>query len=96
MLGPERDVVPQSSLGTINVIFMASMKDFNSTSGVMTISPQSKVNEKGGPHKKIRLKEQPILGFFEADKEGTTQPHDEALVVTLQIGGFDVKRIMIN
>jgi len=88
--------VPQSSLGTINVIFTASMRDFNSTSGVMMISSQSKVNEEGGPHKKIRLEEQPILGFFEANKEGTIQPHDDALVVTLRIGGFDVKRAMIN
>lgn len=26
----------------------------------------------------------------------TIQPHDDALVVTLQIAGFDVKRVMID
>ena len=68
--------MPQSSLVIINVIFAASIRDFNSTSGVMLISSQSKVNEEGGPHKKIRLEEQPILGFFKANKEGTIQPYD--------------------
>lgn len=28
--------------------------------------------------------------------EGTLQPHDNALVVTLQIGGFLVKKVMID
>ena len=28
--------------------------------------------------------------------EGTVQPHDDALVVTAQIGGFLVKRVMID
>ena len=32
-----------------------------------------------------------ILGFSDEDKKGTIQPHDDALVVTLRIGGFDVK-----
>ena len=36
------------------------------------------------------------MGFFEADKEGIIQPYDDALVVTLRITGFDVKRVMID
>ena len=36
------------------------------------------------------------MGFSKADKEGTIQPHDNALVVTLQIVGFDIKRVMID
>jgi len=27
---------------------------------------------------------------------GTIQPHDDALVVTLQITGFNVKRVMVD
>ena len=38
----------------------------------------------------------PILGFSNEDKEGTFQPHDGALVVTIRIGGYDVKRVSIN
>ena len=32
-----------------------------------------------------------VIGFLDEDKIGTTQPHDDALVITLQIGGYDVK-----
>ena len=37
-----------------------------------------------------------VLGFSDEDKLGTVQPHDDALVVTLRIGGYDVKRVMID
>ena len=37
-----------------------------------------------------------MLSFTDADKLGTIQPHDDALVVTLRIGGYDVKRVMID
>ena len=37
-----------------------------------------------------------ILGFSDEDKVGIIQPHDDALVVTLRIGGYDVKRVMID
>ena len=37
-----------------------------------------------------------VLSFSDANKQGTIQPHDDALVVTLRIGGYDVKRVMID
>ena len=37
-----------------------------------------------------------MLSFSDEDKVGTIQPHDDALVVTLRIGGYDVKRVMID
>ena len=37
-----------------------------------------------------------VLGFLDEDKLGTIQPHDDALVVTLRIGGYDVKRVMTD
>ena len=37
-----------------------------------------------------------ILGFSDEDKKGTIQPHDDALVVKLRIGGFDVKRVLVD
>ena len=37
-----------------------------------------------------------ILGFSDEDKVGTIQPHDDALVVMLRIGGYDVKKVMID
>ena len=39
---------------------------------------------------------QPILGFSDEDKAGTIQPHDDTLVVTLRIGGYDVRRVLVN
>ena len=37
-----------------------------------------------------------VLSFPNADKQGTIQPHDDTLVVTLRIGRYDVKRVMID
>ena len=37
-----------------------------------------------------------VMGFSNEDKIGTIQPHDYALVITLRIGGYDVKRVMVD
>ena len=37
-----------------------------------------------------------VMGFSDEDKIGIIQPHDDALVITLQIGGYDVKRVMVD
>ena len=37
-----------------------------------------------------------MLGFSDKDKIGTIQPHNDALVITLKIGGFDVKRVLVD
>jgi len=37
-----------------------------------------------------------MLGFLDEDKVGTIQPHDDALVVTLRIRGYDVKRVLVD
>ena len=37
-----------------------------------------------------------VLGFSDEDKVGTIQPHDDALVVSLRIGGYDVKMVTID
>ena len=36
------------------------------------------------------------LSFLNEDKVGTIQPHDDALVVTLRIGRYDVKRVLVD
>ena len=38
----------------------------------------------------------PTLSFSKEDKIGTTQPHDDALLITLRIGDYDVKRVMVD
>ena len=37
-----------------------------------------------------------VLGFSDEDKIRTIQPHDNALVITFRIGGYDVKRVMVD
>ena len=44
--------------------------------------------------KRPKMYPHPILSFSEEDKIGTIQPHNDALVITLRIGGYDVKRVM--
>ena len=36
------------------------------------------------------------MGFSDKDKIGTIQPHDDPLVIILRIGGYDVKRVMMD
>ena len=36
------------------------------------------------------------MGFSNEDKIGTIQPHDDSLMITLRIGGYDVKRVMVD
>ena len=46
--------------------------------------------------KRARLERPLVMGFSDKDKIGTIQPHDDALVITLRIGGYDVKRVMVD
>ena len=46
--------------------------------------------------KRARIEIQPVLGFSDEDKIETIQPHDDPLVVTLKIGGYDVKRVLVD
>ena len=39
---------------------------------------------------------QELIAFNNNDLEGTIQPHDDALVVTTQINGFIVKRVLVD
>ena len=62
----------------------------------MLVLPQIVESEEEAPCKKARILEQPIIGFSEKDKLGMIQPHNDALVATLRIAGFDVKRVMVD
>ena len=46
--------------------------------------------------KRVRVEIPLIVSFSDEDKIGTIQPHDDALVITLRIGGYDVKRVMVD
>ena len=38
----------------------------------------------------------PTLSFSEEDKIKTTQPYDDTLLITLIIGDYDMKRVMVD
>ena len=46
--------------------------------------------------KRARVEQPLVIGFSNEDKIGTIQPHDDALVITLRIGGYDVKRVIVD
>ncbi|XP_050248966.1 uncharacterized protein LOC126696236 [Quercus robur] len=46
--------------------------------------------------KRDRVEIRPALSFSDEDKVGTIQPRDDTLVVTLRIGGYDVKRVLVD
>ena len=46
--------------------------------------------------KRVKVDIQPALSFSDNDKIGTIQPHDDALVVTLRIRGYDMKRVTVD
>ena len=46
--------------------------------------------------KRAKMEISLVLGFSDEDKIGIIQPYDDALVVTLRIGGYDVKRVMVD
>ena len=46
--------------------------------------------------KRARLERPLVIGFSDEDKIGTIQPQDDALVITLRIGGYDVKKVMVD
>ena len=46
--------------------------------------------------KRTRMSFRLILSFSEENKIRTIQPHDNALLITLRIGDYDVKRVMVD
>ena len=46
--------------------------------------------------KRARGENRPAMSFSKEDKVGTIQPHDDVLVVTFRIWGYDVKRVMVD
>ena len=46
--------------------------------------------------KRARVELPLVMGFPDEDKIRTIQPHDDALMITLRIGEYDVKRVMVD
>ena len=89
------DASSRPPLGIINVIFAALGVTGSYPSRVMSLSRHP---DKGSSSmlKRVKMGIPLVLGFLDEDKLGTIQPYDDALVLTLRIGGYDVKMVMIN
>ena len=92
---PVRETPSRPPLGTINVIFAAPGRTGSSPSRVMSIARLSSEGN-NQESKRARVERPLIMGFSDEDKIGTIQPHNDALVITLQIGGYNVKRVMVD
>ena len=92
---PRRDASLRPPLGTINVIFATLGRTSFCPSRVMSMVRLS-AEDTNPKSRRARVDIRPALSFSNEDKIGTIQPHDDALVVTLKIGGYDVKRVMVD
>lgn len=82
-------------IGTINVNLAAPRRTGSCPSRVMSMARLS-ADDNGSDRKRAKMGGLPVLSFSEEDKIGTIQPHNDALVVTLRIGGYDMKRVMVD
>ena len=89
------DASSRLPLGTINVIFAALGRTGSRPSKVLSVS-RSPAEDRSSTSKRARINVPLVLGFSDEDKVGTMQPHEDALVVTLRIGGYNVRRVIID
>ena len=82
-------------IGMINVIFGGSGRTGSHHFRVMSVA-RLPMEADDWESKRAKGMASPILGFSDEDKVGTIQPHDDALVVTLRIGGYDVRRVLVD
>ena len=83
-------------LGVIEVIHAASKGTLvTRRKGVLTVVLANNCREEQPPGKRVKYAREPIA-FDDEDLERTTQPHDDALVVSARINGFIVKRVLVD
>ena len=92
---PRRDASSRAPLGIINVILAALGRTGSHPSRVMFVS-RPPIEDSSHEPKKARMEIRLALSFSDEDKVVTIQPHDDDLVVTLRIGGYDVKRVLVD
>ena len=85
----------KTPLGTINVIFAVPGKTGSCPSRIMSVARLSSrdINQ---DTKRARVELPLVMSFSDEDKIRTIQPHDDALMITLRIGEYDVKRVMVD
>ena len=82
-------------MGTINVVLTVPERTSTRPSQVFSVA-QLLAEEPQLKPKRAKMNFHPTLSFSEEDKIGTTQPHDSTLLITLRIGDYDVKRVIVD
>ena len=82
-------------MSTINVILVAPRKTSSHPSRVMSVT-QPPTKDSNLEPKRVKMEVRPVLSFSDDDKVATIRPYDDALVVTLRIGGYNVKRVLVD
>ena len=93
--GSQKEIPSRPPLRTINVIFATSGKIGSCLSRIMSVARLS-AGDTSQDSKRASVERPLVMGFLDEDKIGTIQPHDDALVITLRIRGYDVKRVMVD
>ena len=92
---PRRGGSSKPPLGTINVIFAAPRRIGSCPFRVMSVA-RLPVEDSNLEPKRVRTEIKLVLGFSNEDKVGTIPPHDDVLVVTLRIVGYDVRKVLVD
>ena len=91
---PRGDASLRPLIGMINVIFAALGRTGSRPSRVMSVD-RLPTNDSGLEPKRPKMYPHPVLSFSKEDKVGTIQPHDDALIITFRIEGYNVKKVMV-
>ena len=94
-MGSQKDASPRAPLAPINVILAALGRTSSHPSRVISVA-QPHAKDSNSEPKRVRIEIRPALSFSNEDKVGTIQQHDDALVVTLRIRGYDVKMVLVD
>ena len=92
---PQRDTALRPPVGTINIILATPGRTGTRPSRMLSVA-QLPAEEPQPEPKRAKMNFHPTLSFLKEDKIGTTQSHDDALLITLRIGDYDVKRVMVD
>ena len=92
---PQRNADLRPLIGAINAILAVLGRTGTCPSRVLSVA-QLPIEESQPELKKAIMDSYPTLSFSEEDKIGTTQPYDDALLITLRIGDYDEKKVMVD
>ena len=79
----------------INIIFTTPGRMGSYPSRVMSVA-RLPADDSSPKPKRPKVYPYLILSFSKEDKIGTIQPYDDALVITLWIGGYNIKKVMVD